>query len=257
MASRPPLRALLVDVGGTLVNDATWVERERYAELMVERLEEAFGTRHDWFAPLAAEQFPESDAPAWEQTTVKVVTAFLAQHGFTATPEQVERVCRACAIPLSRVVEVADGAREAVKAARDLRLRTVICSNTLWRSDEDIRRDWEELGLGGCFDGYVSSHSTGYGKPHPAIFHRCLRIAGVRADQAAIIGDRPERDLAGAKAVGMRSLWMRPPEFDGDPDPAPDATVSRWAEVPPILRRWTAAVTADQGVASGSRVKST
>jgi HAD superfamily hydrolase (TIGR01509 family) len=252
----PPLRGLLVDVGGTLVDDATWVERERYAALMIERLEEAFGTRHHWFEPLTLVDFPESDAPDWEQGTVAAVTAFLAEHGFAATPEQVERVCRACAVPMSRVVQLADGAREAVEAARELGLRLVICSNTLWRSDEDIRRDWEELGFAGLFDGYVSSHSTGFGKPHPAIFDRCLRMAGVGPDEAAIIGDNPSRDMVGARAVGMRSIWIRPPEHVGDPHPAPDATVERWAEVPSILRRWVG-VEGDQDSASGSSVKST
>lgn len=247
---------MLIDVGGTLVNDATWLERSRYVELMQRRLEQAFGTRHDWFGPLTAEEFPESDAPEWEQKTVALVAAFLERHGFSATSEQVERVCRACAIPLSQVVEVASGAREAVQAARNLGLRTVICSNTLWRSDEDIRRDWEELGFGGLFDGYVSSHSTGYGKPHRAIFDRCLRIVGVTADEAAIIGDNPSRDVAGARAIGMRSIWLRPPDFVGDPHPAPDATVTSWPDVPPVLGAWTGAAAA-QGAASGSSVKST
>lgn len=42
---REPLRALLVDVGGTLVDDATWIERSAYEALMVARLHEAFGVR--------------------------------------------------------------------------------------------------------------------------------------------------------------------------------------------------------------------
>jgi uncharacterized HAD superfamily protein len=32
-----PLKALLVDVGGTLVDDATWIERKEYETLMVSR----------------------------------------------------------------------------------------------------------------------------------------------------------------------------------------------------------------------------
>ena len=55
--------------------------------------------------------------------------------------------------PLSRVVELADGAREAVQAIRELGVRMVICSNTLWRSDADSRRDGDELGFGDYFDG--------------------------------------------------------------------------------------------------------
>jgi HAD superfamily hydrolase (TIGR01509 family) len=233
-----PLKALLVDVGGTLVDDATWIERRQYEALMVSRLKEAFGTDHPWFAPLASHRFVESDAPTWEQRTVEVVTAALADHGFEASVEEVERICRACAAPLSQVVQLSDGALEAVRAIRNLGVRMVICSNTLWRNDADARRDWEELGFGECFDAYVTSHDTGFGKPHPAIFERALAAVDVRPSQAAIIGDRPELDLAGARSVGMRSIWMRPPDFVGEPDPTPDAIASGWSEVRPIIELW-------------------
>lgn len=226
-----PLRALLVDVGGTLVDDATWIERRQYEALMVSRLNEAFGTEHPWFAPLASHRFIESDAPTWEQRTVEVVTAALADHAFAASAEDIERICRACAAPLSQVVELSDGALEAVRAIRNLGVSMVICSNTLWRNDADSRRDWEELGFGECFDAYVTSHDTGFGKPHPAMFERALAAVDARPSQAAIIGDRPELDLAGARDVGMRSIWMRPPDFVGEPEPAPDAVVSGWPEV--------------------------
>jgi len=233
-----PLRALLVDVGGTLVDDATWIERRQYEALMISRLNEAFGTEHPWFAPLASHRFADPDAPTWEQRTVEVVTAALADHGFRASPEEVERICRACAAPLSQVVEMSGGALEAVRAIRALGVRMVICSNTLWRNDADSRRDWEELGFGEYFDAYITSHDTGFGKPHPAIFERALAAVDARPSQAAIIGDRPELDLAGARAVGMRSIWMRPPDFIGEPDPTPDAVVNGWYEVPPVIEQW-------------------
>jgi hypothetical protein len=40
-----PLKALLIDVGGTLVDDATWIERAEYEALIISRLDEAFGVR--------------------------------------------------------------------------------------------------------------------------------------------------------------------------------------------------------------------
>lgn len=233
-----PLKALLVDVGGTLVDDATWLKQDRYEAHMLSRLREAFGTEHPWFAPLASHRFVESDAPTWEQRTVEVVTQMLAGHGHHASAEEVERICRACAAPLSQIVELAHGALEAVRAIRNLGVRMVICSNTLWRNDADSRRDWEELGFGECFDAYVTSHDTGFGKPHPAMFERALAAVEARPSQAAIIGDRPELDLAGARSVGMRSIWMRPPDFVGDPEPPPDALVSGWSEVRPIIELW-------------------
>ncbi|MCA1572692.1 MAG: HAD family hydrolase [Chloroflexi bacterium] len=232
------LRALLVDVGGTLVDDATWLQHDRYEALMVDRLNETFGTEHPWFAQLASHHFVESDATTWEQRTVELVTAMLAQHGYQASAEEVERICRACAAPLSQVVELANGALEAIRAIRSLGVRMVICSNTLWRNDADSRRDWEEFGFGGNFDAHVTSHDTGFAKPHPAMFERALAAVDAQPGEAAIIGDRPERDLAGARAVGMRSIWMRPPDFVGDPEPAPDAVVRRWSEVPSVIEQW-------------------
>lgn len=232
------LKVLLVDVGGTLVNDATWLARDRYEALMVDRLREAFGTDHPWFGPLASHRFVESDSPAREQRTVEAVMAVLAELRVEASDEEVERICRACAVPLSQVVKLADGAYEAIRAIRALGVPMVICSNTLWRNDADARRDWEELGFGDCFEAYVTSHDTGFGKPHPAIFERALAAVDAEASQAAIIGDRPDLDIAGARSVGMRSIWMRPPDYVDQPHPTPDAQVSRWAEVPPIIERW-------------------
>lgn len=234
-----PLKVLLVDVGGTLVDDATWLKQDRYEAHMVARLREAFGADHPWFAPLARHRFVESDVTPWEQRTVEAVTAVLAEHGTQPTAEEVERICRACAAPLSQVVELADGALQAIRGIHNLGVQMVICSNTLWRNDADSCRDWEELGFGHYFAAYVTSHDTGFGKPHPAMFERALAAADARPSQAAIIGDRPERDLAGALSVGMRSIWMRPPDFVGDPEPAPDATVSGWSEVLPIIERWS------------------
>jgi HAD superfamily hydrolase (TIGR01509 family) len=236
--SYEPLRALLVDVGGTLVDDATWLTRQRYEALRVTRLREAFGTDHPWFGALASHPFAESDAPTWEQRTAELVMAFLTEQGVESSAEDVERICRAAAAPLSQVVELADGARPAVQAIRELGVPMVICSNTLWRNDADSRRDWEELGFGAYFDGYVTSHDTGFGKPHPAIFERALAGVGATPSEAAIIGDRPDLDVAGARAVGMRSIWMRPSDFEGEPDPSPDADVHHWADVPPIIERW-------------------
>jgi FMN phosphatase YigB (HAD superfamily) len=237
-----PLRALLVDVGGTLVNDTTWLKRDRYEALLIDRLREAFGTDHQWFGTLASHPFAESVGPTWEQRTAELVMAFLTAQGVDSSAEDVERICRACAPPLSQVVELADGAREAARAIHELGVSMVICSNTLWRSDADSRRDWEEMGFGGYFDAYVTSHDTGFGKPHAAILERALAAVGADPSEAAIIGDRPDLDIAGATAVGMRSIWMRPSGLEGEPDPSPDAEVHIWAEVPPIVERWLHAI---------------
>jgi HAD superfamily hydrolase (TIGR01509 family) len=233
------LRALLIDVGGTLVNDATWIAWDKHRELRLRRLAEALGEERPWFAELVDLAFEEGAASSFEQRTAAAVTAFLVERGHTPSEAEVEAVCRANAVPMRELVELEEHALEAMRAARALGLRMAICSNTWWRDDVDSRRDWEELGFGDLFDAHVTSHSTGYEKPHPAMFERCLGALGATAAAATMVGDRPERDIAGARAVGMRAIWKRPFDFEGDPDPAPDATITCLADLPPILEAWS------------------
>jgi HAD superfamily hydrolase (TIGR01509 family) len=237
--AREPLLALLVDVGGTLVDDSGWTtNRERYESLMLARLREAYGTEHSWFTTLIRHHFPETEGPDWEQRTDEHVAAFLRERGRPASPEEVERVCRACAVPLEQIVDVADGAREALVEIQRLGVRMATCSNTWWRNDADSRDDWEDLGLGDRFDAHVTSRDTHFGKPHPAMFQRALAALKVRPAEAAMLGDRLDRDVAGAQRSGLRAIWFRPPAFVGLVDQAPDAEVISWAEVPPLIRLW-------------------
>ena len=235
------LRALLVDVGGTLVDEAGWaIHHDRYEALMLARLRTAFGTDHPWFISLIRYPFPEPEAPDWEQRTTQLVAAFLTAHGMDPSPSNVEGVCRACAVPMGQVLEVVEGARQAILEIQRLGVRMVTCSNTWWRSDADSQRDWDELGLGDCFDAHVTSHDTGHAKPHPAIFKRALAAVGATPQQTAMIGDRLDRDIAGARETGMRTIWLNPGAAPGVADPAPDAAVASWAEVTPIIRAWSA-----------------
>ena len=232
------LRALLVDVGGTLIDDSTWLPGERANRLRRERLAAALGPDEPWFDDFLRDTFEPGEATAFEQRTADRVLAFLVERGLKATPERVEAICRASAPPMHEVAKVEEHALEAMESARALGLRLAICSNTLWRNDEDARRDWHALGFGDLFDAYVTSHTTGWEKPHRTIFERCLVALSVQPEETAMLGDRPERDVLGARQLGMRAIWKRPPTFVGEPDPAPDAELSCLLDLQPILERW-------------------
>ena len=45
-------------------------------------------------------------------------------------------------------------------------------------------------------------------KPDPAIFAPALELAGCAPSEALHVGDRPEEDLAGAEAAGIRGLLI-------------------------------------------------
>jgi len=54
----------------------------------------------------------------------------------------------------------------------------------------------------------VSSSGHGYMKPHPSIFEAALRLVGVEARDAVMVGDSLTQDINGARGVGMRAVLL-------------------------------------------------
>jgi putative hydrolase of the HAD superfamily len=76
------------------------------------------------------------------------------------------------------------------------------------------------LGLADAFDAVVLSDSWGRGfrKPHPRPFRAALARLGVTAREAVMIGDRPDKDMAGAAALGIRTIRVHTGEYRSHPD---------------------------------------
>lgn len=76
------------------------------------------------------------------------------------------------------------------------------------------------LGLDDAFDVTVFSDSWGraFRKPHPRPFHAALAQLGVEVADAVMIGDRPDKDVAGAAAIGLRAIRVRTGEYRARPD---------------------------------------
>lgn len=75
---------------------------------------------------------------------------------------------------------------------------------TISNGNADVRR----LGLEKYFKVIVSADEVGLSKPDPAPFLAALERAGVAPQQALHIGDHPVDDIAGARAVGLHTLWF-------------------------------------------------
>jgi putative hydrolase of the HAD superfamily len=71
------------------------------------------------------------------------------------------------------------------------------------------------LGLADAFDVVVLSDELGRErrKPHPAPFQRALRTIGVAPERAVFVGDRPDKDVAGPMALGMRAVRVGTGEY--------------------------------------------
>lgn len=91
------------------------------------------------------------------------------------------------------------GALELVRSVRGLGLRVGVVSN--W--SETLPVLLEGLGLARELDFCVVSALERCEKPERAIFELALARAGANPDEAAHVGDCPERDVRGAKALGI------------------------------------------------------
>jgi phosphoserine phosphatase len=87
---------------------------------------------------------------------------------------------------------------------RDVRLALV----TNGTSDLQ-RRKLALAGLDGRFDVVVAACDVGVGKPDPAMFAAALDALGVAASEAVMVGNDLDRDIAGADAAGIPSLWIQ------------------------------------------------
>ena len=98
--------------------------------------------------------------------------------------------------------------------------------------------DVHYIGIGHYFDFVVTSAQAGHAKPKAEIFHAALTAAGVEAAHAVHVGDDPERDVKGANAVGMRTVWVNAEGNRWPGGPPPDAEIRTLSELVPLLARW-------------------
>jgi putative hydrolase of the HAD superfamily len=85
--------------------------------------------------------------------------------------------------------------------------------------------------LEGLISAAVSSSEHGYMKPHPSIFDAALRLVGVPADEAVMVGDSLAHDIVGARQVGMRGVLVR---RSADIGPGTRSQVAPVGDVPVI-----------------------
>lgn len=236
-----PVRAVFFDVGDTLVQH--WKPPAEVRALLLDSLRREFGER-DWY-----ETFIDADivpahahdaADTLRQETNRWYEEWFQNSRVGIDDLDIDRVRSAMTVPLDLVGSLVPGTTEALRWCKEHRLAVALVTNTLSRGDEEVRRDWERFGLADAIDHIVSSHSTGWQKPHEAIFRRALELTGSDPAEAVMVGDRLRQDVWGAKRLGLRAVWRRP--VNGAPQEAvdvePDASIDDLMELPAVLAAW-------------------
>jgi putative hydrolase of the HAD superfamily len=102
---------------------------------------------------------------------------------------------------------------DALRALSDRDIQLGLISNS-HRCLESFQEHFE---LEDLIDVAISSSQHGYMKPHPSIFEAALKLAGVPASDAIMVGDSLTQDIEGARRVGMRGVLVRRSEtIEGD-----------------------------------------
>ena len=228
----PPLsdvEAVFWDIGGVILDVET-----------IQRAHRRFVT--DLVAEHARETTPERALETWRQT----VGDYFRERDGTAFRPAREAYARAVEAivghPLARDTWEPDF-RAAVDASIEPIPDAPAVIARLARSDgiphqgivSDVdaaegRRILEVFDVRRHFDAVTTSEDVGRTKPDPAMFEAALSAAGVAPEQAVMIGDRYEHDMAGAKALGIRTV-----AHGADDGPAVDHHINALPELLTLL----------------------
>ena len=97
----------------------------------------------------------------------------------------------------------------------------------------------EKFAIRQWIDLIISSADCGFSKPSSKIFQLALQQTSCSASSATMIGDRLDNDIAPAKALGMKTIWIKQ-GFSAyspiqSPSEEPDFTVNSLSDLLKIL----------------------
>ena len=105
-------------------------------------------------------------------------------------------------------------------------------------SDAPSREAWMRLyylNLHHLFDPVLTYDDTGVRKPSPKPFQMALDYLKVNPEEALMVGDWPERDVVGAKQIGMKTIFARYGDTFGTIDSGADWEINDIYEVVAII----------------------
>ena len=205
-------------------------------------LERAERVLHGWLGahyPRLAERF---DIPALRElrldiarrhthlrhdlTTVRKLSLATAAKDSGYSPELAEAAFEVF-LRARNEVELYD---DVIPTLRLLRKRYAL--GVLTNGNADVAR----LGINHLFNFAISALDVGAAKPDPHMFLEAARRFGTTPDQMVHVGDDPVRDVAGAAAAGMRTIWVNRSGTKWPGGQPADGEISSLDELAALLR---------------------
>lgn len=243
------LRAVIFDMDETLIDwsahTADWHElRRKHFSPVIAHLRERGHDVPDLDALVYA--YNEENERLWKASgppdwvaphTPNLLHAALASTGLTVAEEEMPALVRLVDWgPVPGVSPFPDAA-DVLRALRDAGMRIGLLTNA--SSTATMRdRELEAYGLLDLIDERMTAGDAGHLKPHPRAFWAVLDRLGVEPEEAVMVGDRLEDDVAGGQQVGMRTVWVRRNGSKPQNGIRPDATITALNELLDLLDNW-------------------
>jgi len=106
-------------------------------------------------------------------------------------------------------------------------------------TDAPRNKTWQRLVLTGLeneFDFVITHDDTLEKKPHSSPFYLALQRLNVLAPACLFVGDNPERDIKGAKELGMQTCWARYGSTRKTSESDSDFIIDRFEDLLKILK---------------------
>jgi putative hydrolase of the HAD superfamily len=205
-------RAILLDATGTLIEPRVPIGEtyariaEKYgAGMSAWRLDDAFArvwraTPAIVYAGLPPDASARREREAWRvivRQTYLAADSAIRPSDFDACFEELFAYYATGA-----AWRVRPGAPEALAALRERGVAIAVVSNF----DRRLPGILADVGLAPLVDLVWLPSDAGVAKPDPAIFTSAVAALGVARERVLVIGNDPERDLAGARAAGLRAV---------------------------------------------------
>jgi putative hydrolase of the HAD superfamily len=110
-----------------------------------------------------------------------------------------------CSRLRDEAITFCDGAREILCQLKDRGIRLALLTNG---GAAPQRRKIERFGLAPFFDCILIEGEFGHGKPEARVYQHALDQLGMHPEEAWMIGDHLEWEVAAPQRLGIRSIWV-------------------------------------------------
>ncbi len=238
------IQAVLFDLGDTLMHShAAWppvFERAGQAladSLHASGLDVDRSTFPEEFHQRLDKYYTDRDRNLFERTSQAVLQELLDEKGLAHIPKECLRLALDDFYAVTQTNWILENdAIPMLDVLQSGGYRLGLVSNA--SDNRDVFALVDKFGIEQYFDFVLTSAACSYRKPHPRIFELALAHWGYLPDEIAMVGDRLDADIGGARPLGIFTIWIKRRAKKPDPPPAqPEATVSTLSEIPALLSK--------------------